>query len=64
MIPDLTYTNRTFYIFNQVRLRPTYILFGLNTIDLHIRGFCYLVNILTSIKFIIGLMVLIKLIFV
>ena len=62
MIPDLAYTNRSLYIFNQARSNLIYLL-GLRAIDLYIKGLCYLVNILTFTKFIIRTMALTKLIF-
>ena len=37
MILDLAYTSKGFYIYNQVRFRPTCLLLGLRTTDLHIR---------------------------
>ncbi len=49
MILDLAYTSRDLYISNQVKSRPTY-LSDLGFIGLHIRVFCYLVNVLTFIQ--------------
>ena len=43
------YISKDFYIFNQVKSRLMY-LFGTGIIGLYICNFCYLVNILTSIK--------------
>ncbi len=48
MIPNLTYTNKDLYVFNEVKSRPTCLFLDLNAISLQIRGFCHLVNILTS----------------
>ena len=63
MVPNLAYTNKNFYISNQVRFRFMY-LFDLKTISLYIRGFYYLVNVLTSIKSVIRTLEIIKLTFI
>ena len=51
MIPNLIYTNKDFYISNQVRFKLTYLLSGLNIIDLYIKGLYHLMNILTPINY-------------
>ncbi len=60
MIPDLAYTSRNLYISNQVRSRLMY-LSDLKATSLHTKSFYYLINILTSIEFIIRIVVLTKL---
>ena len=47
MILALVYTSRSFYLSNQVKSRPIYLLLGLNTTSLYTRNLCHLVNALT-----------------
>ncbi len=47
MILDLTYISRNFYVSNQVKCRPMYLLSDLNATGLYIRDFYHLVNTLT-----------------
>ena len=51
MILNLTYISRNLYLFNQVRSRPMYLFSNLDITILHIKGFYYLVNILTSTNY-------------
>ena len=48
IISDLVYISRDLYIFNQVKLRPTYLLSSLDASDLYTRKLGYLVNALTD----------------
>lgn len=50
MILDLVYTIKSFYISNQVKLKPTYLVLSLDANGLDIKGFCHSVNILTFIN--------------
>ncbi len=47
MIPNLAFTSKYFYIFNQVKSKSTYLLSNLSAINLYTKSFCHLVNILT-----------------
>ena len=63
MISNLAYINKNLYILNQLKFKSKYLLSSPKAIDLHIKSLCYRVNILTSIKSIIGLIILIKVTF-
>lgn len=47
MIPDLAYTNRDLYVFNQVSFRPMCSPSGLSATGLHTRSLCHLINVQT-----------------
>ncbi len=63
MILDLTYISGDLFISNQVKYKTIYSLLGLNVTSLNIKNLFYLINILNSIKSIIGSMTLGKLTF-
>lgn len=60
MILDLVYISRSFYTFNQVRSKPIEYIVRLRCYCLYIKNFYHLVNILTSTKSIIWLIILKK----
>ena len=60
MILNLVYISKNLYTFNEVKFRPIYLLLGLSIISLYIVNFSYLVNVLTSTKSIIRLVVFVK----
>ena len=57
MISNFVYTNKSFYISNQVKSRFIYFL-NIKAINLYIKDLCHLINTLTFTESIIKIMIL------
>lgn len=43
MILNIIYICKDFYIFNQIKSKPKYLLLSLDATNLYIKGFCHLI---------------------